>query len=99
MAMWRDEYVRIAARETSACPFCPEDIYPGDAITQRRPGEPCCHIGCAYEEDEREEEDHDLPTHLAASYRMRRRVRRDFHGRKRRRAGLRPLKRKQRVKV
>lgn len=97
MAVWDQDYYPIAARETSACPFCPEDIHPGDAITQRRPGEPCCHLACAALEDDREEHGHDLTQHMAASRRFRRRVYRDRHGRLRTRAGLRPLKRKQRV--
>lgn len=97
---WRDDYFPIAARETSACPFCPEDIHPGDAITQRRPGEPCCHIGCAYEQDDTEENEQRERAEAAAIRKgFRRRVYRSHHGRRRALAGLRPLKRKQRVKV
>lgn len=91
------DYIAVTAMLASACPFCPEEILPGDSITQRRPGEEWCHRACAFAEDDREEHNHDLGINLAVSRRFRRRAYRDRHGRLRTRAGLRPLKRKQRV--
>lgn len=76
------EYVAVKAMLSSACPFCPNEIIRGDAITQRKPGEAWCHIGCAYAQDEEEADPFTLV-----------RERRQWHSRPRRRMGERRMPR------
>lgn len=78
------EHISVVAMLASLCPHCTEEILPGDAITQRQPHEPWCHIGCAYEQDER---DADPFTLTRERREWRNRARRQARGRRLPRSG------------